>query len=492
MHWLGIDIGTSAVKAVLLDEREQAVAADERPVATARPRPGWSEQEPEAWWQVVVSVMDGLAAQAPGALADVRAIGLSGQMHGVVLLGADDKPLRPAILWNDARAAAEAEALGRDHPELARVVGVIPMAGFTAPKLPWLRAHEPAIFRAIRTVMLPKDYVRLRLTGERFSEMSDAAGTWWLDEARRRWCEPALAACGLGPEQVPPLLEGSDNAGLLRPDLARRWGMRADVVVAAGAGDAAAGAVGAGAVHDGDAFVSLGTSAQLFVTTAEYRPAPDTLVHAFAHALPGLWYQMGAMLNGASALGFAAGLLGRDIDALVAEAGAIPPGSSSLLALPYLTGERTPHNDPAARGVIFGLTPATTPAEVALAVMEGVAFSIRDAQEALAASGTKVARAGFSGGGARSLLWTRILASVLGAPLVRARGAVAGPALGAARLARLALTHEAPSDVCGAPDMLDETPPDPALQDLYASRYERFRRLYAALKPEFARAAQGH
>ncbi len=492
MHWLGIDIGTSAVKAVLLDEREQVVASDERPLATSRPRPGWSEQEPEGWWQVVEAILDTMASRVPAALSDVRAIGLSGQMHGVVLLGADDRPLRPAILWNDGRAAAEAEALGRDYPALARVVGVIPMAGFTAPKLPWLRVHEPDVFRAIRTVMLPKDYVRLRLTGGRFSEMSDAAGTWWLDEARRRWCEPALAACGLGPDQVPPLLEGSDDAGLLRPELARRWGMRADVVVAAGAGDAAAGAVGAGAVNDGDAFVSLGTSAQLFVTTADYRPAPETLVHAFAHALPGRWFQMGAMLNGASALGFTAGLLGRDIDGLVAEAERIPPGSSDLLALPYLTGERTPHNDPAARGVIFGLTPASRPAEVALAMMEGVAFSIRNAQEALAASGTRVSRAGFSGGGARSLLWTRILASALGVPLVRARSAVAGPALGAARLARLASTHEDPAEVCRVPEVLDETPPDPALQDLYAKRYDRFRQLYRALKPEFGRAAQTH
>lgn len=485
MHWLGIDVGTSAVKAVLLDARETLVADSERPIATQRPRPGWSEQDPDAWWKAVGDALDRLARQAPGPLSDVRGIGLSGQMHGAVLLGERRQVLRPAILWNDGRAAEDAARLNREHPGLAAVVGVLPMAGFTAPKLPWLAANEPDIFRRIRTVMLPKDYVRLRLTGEVCTEMSDAAGTWWLDEARRAWSEEALAATLLSPNQAPPLLEGSAPAGLLNPELARRWGMRTDVVVAAGAGDAAAGALGAGAARDGDAFISLGTSAQLFVTTATYRPAPATLVHAFAHALPERWYQMGAMLNGASCLAFAAGLLNRDIESLLAETEAADEGPSPLLFLPYLTGERTPHNDPDARGVLFGLSPSSTPADVVRAVLEGVAFSIRDAQEALAASGTAIAAAALVGGGARSRLWTRILSDVLGIPLRRTKGGVAGPAVGAARLARIAATGERPEAVCIVPETLDETEPDLAAHAAYEDRFARFRSLYRAVRTEF-------
>ncbi|MCP8940076.1 xylulokinase [Alsobacter sp. SYSU M60028] len=482
---LGIDIGTSAVKLVLVDEAERVIAERDAPLAVSRPRPSWSEQDPLDWWRAVGDLLDGLKRDEAAALAAVGAIGLSGQMHGAVLLGDDDAPLRPAMLWNDGRAAAEARALRASHPHLPAVVGVLPMAGFTGPKIPWLAAHEPDVLARLRTVMMPKDYVRLLLTGEKATDMSDAAGTWWLDEARREWSAEAAEATRLPKSALPRLLESPQPAGALLPELAARWGMGRGVVVAAGAGDAAAGAIGIGSVADGDAFLSLGTSGQLFVTTSHYRPAPETAVHAFAHALPGLWFQMGAMLNGASCLAFAAGLMRAEIETLLAEAERGFAGPSRLIFLPYLTGERTPHDDPHARGVLFGLTPDTTRAEVMQAVLEGVAFSFADARDALAASGTRIGRAAVIGGGARSAFWMRILASVLGVTLARYQGGAKGPAFGAARLGRLALTGEDPARLCAKPAILDETAPDPALHAAYAPRLDAYRRLYAALHPEF-------
>lgn len=482
---LGIDVGTSAVKVVLIDDAEAILAEREVPLAIARPGPGASEQEPEWWWEATAGVLDGLARDESAAMGRVVGIGLSGQMHGAVLLGADDRPLRPAMLWNDGRAGAQARALRRTHPHLAAVVGVPPMAGFTGPKIAWLIANEPGLVERIRTVMLPKDYVRLRLTGEKATDVTDAAGTWWFDEAARTWSAEAARATGLDPAVLPPALESPSPAGRLRAELVSRWGMAGPVLVAAGAGDAAAGAVGIGAVRDGDAFLSLGTSGQLFVSTAAYRPAPEQAVHAFCHALPGRWFQMGAMLNGASCLAWLAGLLGSDVPTLLAEAGARFAGPGPLTFLPYLTGERTPHDDPDARGVLFGLSPGSDRADAMIAVLEGVAFSFADAREALAGSGTHVTRAGVIGGGARSAFWMRILASALDMPLVRYAGAAKGPAVGAARLARLALWQVDVGAVCVPPPVLDETQPDPALAQAYRERIDRFRALYRAVKPVF-------
>ncbi|HEX2555130.1 MAG TPA: xylulokinase [Microvirga sp.] len=489
MTYLGIDVGTSAIKAVLVDEAQAVLAEAAAPLDVQRPHPLWSEQDPEAWWQAVEGAVARIRSDAPQAFRAVRAIGLSGQMHGAVLLGADDRCLRPAILWNDGRSHAEAEALNRDHPDLARITGVIAMPGFTAPKLAWLKDHEPATFKGLRTVLLPKDYVALRLTGERVTEMSDAAGTWWLDEAARDWSDAALHATGLERRHMPRLVEGSQPAGTLRPDIARAWGLAPGIVVAGGAGDAAAGGVGLGALRDGAAFLSLGTSGQLFVTTAQYRPAPETFVHAFAHAVPGRWFQMAAMLNGASVMAFAADLLGQPIASLLAETEAAFRGPSGLLMLPYLTGERTPHNDPHARGAIVGLTPGTSRTDLMQAALEGIAFSFADAKRSLERSGTRIGEAGVIGGGARSRLLVRILASVLGIPLVLYRGADKGPAFGAARLARLSHTGEPVEAVCTLPPVLDVTEPDADLAGAYAGRLDAFRRLYLALKPEFPRIA---
>lgn len=487
MTYLGIDLGTSAAKVVLVDEAQAVLATAAAPVATARPHPLWSEQDPRDWWEAVASTLDSVAAAAPEAMRRVRGIGLSGQMHAATLLDAADEPVRPAILWNDGRAHAEATALAAAHPGLAQVLGVPPMPGFTAPKVLWLARHEPEAMARTRTILPAKDYVRLCLSGERATDPSDAAGTWLLDQARRDWSEEALAAAGIARAQLPRLVEGSEAAGVLRPSLARRWGMPDGVVLAGGGGDAAAGAVGLGVVEEGTALVSLGTSAQLLVASGAYRPAPEALVHAFCHALPGRWTAMAAMLNGASCLAWAAALLGVGVEEALAEVACEARGPSPILFLPYLSGERTPHDDPHATGVFFGMTPGTSRGQVLRAVLEGVAFSFADAHAALAAAGLEPAAAGLTGGGARSRLWAEILASVLGASLTRYAGGEAGPAFGAARLARLAVTGEDAASLCRPPPVLDVIAPDPALADAYAPRIARFRSLYAALRPEFRR-----
>jgi xylulokinase len=483
--YLGIDIGTSAVKAVLVGGDQAVLGEASAELATARPKDLWSEQDPQAWWRAVETVVSRVRRLDPKRFAAVRGIGLTGQMHGAVLIAADGRLLRPAILWNDSRSFREAEDLRATHPHLAHVTGVVPMPGFTAPKLLWLEKHEPEVFRAIGTVLLPKDYVRLQLTGETVTDVSDAAGTWWLDQATRDWSDEALAACRLDRSRMPRLLEGSQDSGRVRAEVAARWGLDGPVIVAGGAGDVAAGAIGLGAVDDGAAFLSLGTSGQFFVTTDRFRPAPETLIHAFCHALPGRWFQMAAMLNGASCLAWVAGLLGCDIDRLLREAEAAYVSPSDVLFLPYLHGERTPHNDPYARGVFFGLTPETGRADLVQAVLEGVAFSFADAADCLSRAGTPVPGAGVVGGGARSRLWIRILAATLGMPLARYDGADKGPAFGAARLARLAVAGEDPGGVCTPPRVLEVVDPDPDLTEIYRTRVQAFRRLYRAVREEF-------
>lgn len=485
--YLGIDLGTSAVKAVLVDEAQRILAGAEAPLTVSRPLPGASEQSSEQWWAAVVNACARLRAEAPAAWAQIRALGLSGQMHGAVLLDSRGDVLRPAILWNDGRSAPQCAALESAVPDLPRVAGVRAMPGFTAPKLLWIREHEPDIFRRVARVLLPKDYVRWRLTGEFVTDASDAAGTLWLDQASRSWSAALVSASGLVPEQLPAIREGTQAVGVVGNAVAELLGLADGVIVAGGGGDAAAGAAGIGAVNPGDAFLSLGTSGQIFVVTEHYRPAPDAMIHAFCHCMPSRWYRMAALLNGASCLAWVARLLGAsDIDALLARVEATTDGSCETIFLPYLSGERTPHNDPNARGVFFGLDGDTSPESLVRAVLEGVAFAFAESADCLAAAGTAPARFAVIGGGSRSLLWMRILAAALGRPLVRFEGSEAGPAFGAARLARLALTGEPVEVVCTAPPVRDEVPCDPVLADRYRERGARFRRLYRALAPQFA------
>jgi xylulokinase len=479
---LGVDLGTSGVKAVLVDATGRLVASAGRPLALSHPQPLWSEQDPEDWVAACFGALDDLAAAHPDACAQVRSLGLSGQMHGATLLDEADRVLRPAILWNDGRAHAECGELERTCPSLHALSGNLAMPGFTAPKLLWVRHHEPEIFARVARVLLPKAYLRLRLTGEAIEDMSDASGTLWLDVGARRWSGPLLAATGLTAAQMPRLAEGSAPAGVLRGELARRWGMRDDVVVAGGAGDNAASAIGLGAIAPGDAFLSLGTSGVLFAVTDRFRPAPASAVHAFCHALPGRWHQMGVMLSAAACLSWLSGVLGADEADLLALLGDSVEGPASVRFLPYLSGERTPHNDALASASFAGLRGTTTRADLVQAVLEGVAFAVRDNLDALTASGTAIAAVDLVGGGSRSALWAQIIADVLGLPVHRVEAGEVGAALGAARLGRLAATGEEAASACPHPRRLATCDPRPAAVRAYAEAQAGWRRLYPALK----------
>lgn len=477
--YLGIDIGTSSVKAALFDADQRLVGQASHALSVARPRPGWSEQEPEEWWRGVEAVMDELA-RAHG-LKALRGIGLSGQMHGAVCLDADDRVLRPAILWNDGRSGAECAEIEADLPESRRIAGNVAMPGFTAPKLRWIARNEPEIFAHIDMVLLPKDYVRLRLTGHHVSEMSDAAGTLWLDVAARDWSDDLLAVTGLTRAQMPRLVEGSQVSGELLPGLAARWGIAGKVVVAGGAGDNAAAACGMGVVTPGTAFVSLGTSGVLFVSNAAFSPNPEGGVHAFCHALPNTWHQMGVILSAADSLEWLARIAGRPAPDLIEALPAIAR-PSDVTFLPYLSGERTPHNDAGARGSFTGLAQAHGLGDLTQAVLEGVAYAFADCQAALAEAGSDFETALAVGGGARSEVWLKIIASVLNRPLARAEGHDFGAALGAARLAICAAEGADPAAVCRAPAVTRVIAPDPDLAPRYQEGYARYRALYPALK----------
>ena len=480
--YLGIDIGTSSVKTVLVDDAQTVVASASEPLAVSRPHPGWSEQNPRDWWQANERTIDALAASRPVEVAAVTGIGLSGQMHGATLLDAADEALRPAILWNDGRSARECVELEEACPASRTITGNIAMPGFTAPKLAWLRKHEPEIFSRIAKVLLPKDYVRLRLTGAHVSDMSDSSGTLWLDVGKRYWSDAMLAATGLDQSQMPDLVEGTEPSGVLRDELRARWGMAKAPVVAGGAGDNAASACGMGTLAPGRAFASLGTSGVLFVSNARFSPNTEGAVHAFCHAVPDTWHQMGVILSAADSLNWLAGLLSRDPAELTAALGETVAAPSPVIFLPYLSGERTPHNDAAARGALVGLDHGVGDTAVTQAVLEGVAFAFRDCLGALAAAGTAIESAVAVGGGARSRLWLRILASVLNRPLEVPGAGDIGAAFGAARLAICAATGADPFQVCVPPAIDVVIEPDPALVEQYDDGYARYRALYPAIR----------
>jgi xylulokinase len=476
---LGIDLGTSSVKALLLDG-DRTIATASTPLAVSRPRPGWSEQEPDAWWDATCASLDALRADHGAAFVEVAAIGLSGQMHGATVLDAEHRVLRPCILWDDGRSAAQCVELEARAPRLRAVTGNAAMPGFTAPKLLWLREHEPAVFSRIATVLLPKAWLRWKLSGELIEDMSDASGTLWLDVAARRWSSEMLAACGLSEAQMPRLVEGTAAAGELRPEWVRRWGFVRTPILAGGAGDNAAGAVGIGAVDPGDAFVSLGTSGVLWATTAGFAPQPERGVHAFCHAVPNTWHQMGVLLSAASCLAFWSRVTGQSEAQLLAPLGDAPRAPASCWFAPYLSGERTPHNDPRVRGGFLGLAADTRGTAMTQAVLEGVAYAFRDARDALASAGTVIAEADLIGGGSRSVFWGEVLASVLDVPLHLREGGDHGAALGAARLGRIAA--EGGIVRADKPKLLRTFEPRPALARQYNEAHRRWQALYGLLR----------
>jgi xylulokinase len=485
--FLGLDLGTSELKLLLLDDQHRIVATAGAPLTVQRPQPLWSEQDPAQWWAALEAGMAQLRVSNAAALAQVQGIGLSGQMHGAVALDAADQVLRPAILWNDGRSAAVCDELMAACPSLPQITGNLAMPGFTAPKLVWMRRHEPALFKQVRKVLLPKDWLRLQLSGEHVSEMSDAAGTLWLDVGARKWSAQTLVASGLDESHMPRLVEGNQISAHLRLDLAARWGLPAGIPIAGGGGDNAASAVGMGVVKPGQGFLSLGTSGVIFLCNERFSPNPARAVHAFCHALPNTWHQMSVMLSAASALRWVTQLLGEKDEASLISKAALLTASQrqqAPLFLPYLSGERTPHNNAQAQGVFFGLTHEHDAAALGYAVLEGVGFGLLDGWQALQSGGGQADSLALVGGGARSVWWAQLLASLLGTRLISGVGAEAGGALGAARLAWLACGGSV-DEVCRVPDVARVAEPDAALAAELMPRHARFQRLYSALKPEF-------
>lgn len=474
--YLGLDLGTSGLKGLLIDADQGVVAEAHAPLAVSRPRPGWSEQSPCDWLGATGDVMAALASKAD--LGTVRAIGLSGQMHGATLIDGRGDVLRPCILWNDTRSHAEAAALDAD-PQFRAVSGNIVFPGFTAPKLAWVKAHEPDIFKATAKVLLPKDYLRLWLTGDAVSEMSDAAGTAWLDVGARDWSDALLAATDLSRAHMPTLVEGSAPSGTLRAELASNWGLTPGIPVAGGGGDNAATAIGMGITKPGQAFLSLGTSGVVFAPTASYAPAPETAVHTFCHALPDTWHQMGVILSAADALEWYGRLVGQQPSQLTgALSGVTAPGRA--LFLPYLGGERTPHNDAKIRAAFIGLENETTTEAGTRAVMEAVGFALKDSLDALAATGTEVSQLIATGGGSQSQVWLETLACVLRTPIALPVAGDFGAAFGAARLGMMADTGD--TALATPPKLRATIDPDAALADAFAAAHTRYKNTYTALK----------
>lgn len=475
---IGIDLGTSGVKVALLDAHGKVIAVESAPLEVSRPQPLWSEQDAESWWQATDRAMQALAQQHD--LSGVKAIGLSGQMHGATLLDSDNRVLRPAILWNDGRSGEQCQEMEKRVPDSRRITGNLMMPGFTAPKLLWVKQHEPQVFAQVAKVLLPKDYLRFRMSGEFASDMSDAAGTMWLDVAQRDWSDEMLSACDLQRSQMPQLFEGNQITGTLLADVAARWGMQS-VPLVAGGGDNAAGAVGVGMVEPGQGMLSLGTSGVYFLASDGYLSNPQRAVHSFCHALPQRWHLMSVILSAASCLDWAAELTGcADVPQLLSEAEKARSDVPPVWFLPYLSGERTPHNNPQAQGAFFGLTHQHGRPELARAVLQGVGFALAEGMDAVHECSVQPKTVMLIGGGARSAYWRQMLADISGQTLDYCHGGEVGPALGAARLAQLAID---PASEWPSLELAQRHQPDAAQHQAYQPQREVFARLYQQLQP---------
>ena len=473
--YLGIDIGTSGVKAVVMDEHDRPVAEAMAPLAISRPQPLWAEQAPEGWWHAVEHTLDALATRATHAMAAVKAIGLSGQMLGVTLLDETDHPLRPALLWNDGRATAECRDLERSLPGFAERVGCRPMPGFSAPKLLWLARHEPLALERTRRVLLTKDYIRLRLTGEAASDRADSSATLLMDTAAGEWDDALLTACGIDRSVMPRLVDSAEVAGTVRSEWAARWHLPSGTPVAGGGGDNMCAGVGVGAVRSGDAYIGLGTSGVYFLANDRFIPATSAGMHTHRHAVAGLYCQHAVVLSAGESLAWIGRLLRMpDLSSLIAEveAATLMPAETPVFT-PYLGGERTPHDDPTLTATFSGLTHETSPLALAQAVMEGVAMALADGHAALIESGAHIGDVTLTGGGARSVLWGRLIAAATGISLRLPADGHTGPALGAARLARQSVGGPL---IASINDEATVVPVEPSLREQLLQKHTLFRR----------------
>jgi xylulokinase len=482
MAVLGIDLGTSGCKTVLVarDGKILATATAAYPLST--PKPLWSEQDPHHWWEGLVASVREVVKKCPK--ETIEGIGIGGQMHGATLLDKNNNVVRPAILWNDGRCQAECDAIHKKFPGVIKETGNRALVGFTAPKLLWVQNHEPKLWKKVTTVLLPKDYLRLRLTGEKVAEMSDGAGMLLLDVAKRRWSKKMLAVCNIDETYLGRLIEGTDISGHVTPEAAQELGIPVGVPVVGGAGDQAAGAVGAGSVAPGQTTIALGTSGVVFTTTKGYSPEKDGRLHTFCHAIPGMWHQMGVMLSAAGSLQWYRDTCapGVDFGELCSEAGNVPMGAEGLTFLPYLTGERTPLCDARARGAFIGLTRLHTRAYLTRAVLEGISFGLAESLRLIRSAGTKVSEATVTGGGTRSDVWMQILADICDAKIILREGADAGPALGGARLALVGACGVSVKKACAPGPIVKTFTPNKKAVKEYSCLAERFRTLYPAIE----------
>lgn len=485
--YLGIDLGTSSVKLVLMNEEQEIIAQNSQPLTVSQPEPLWSEQQPEDWWQATCAGMHVLKQDFAAELAAVKSIGLSGQQHGATLLDKNGSPLRPAILWNDGRSMTQCNQLEAEIQNYAQITGSRTMPGFTAPKILWVAQNEPGVFKQLAKILLPKDYLRFKITGDYASDMSDTSGTSWLNVKDRCWFPEMLDATGLAQTHMPKLYEGSEITGTVTKAIAEQWGISANTTVVGGGGDNPAGAISVNVIKSGEAFLSLGTSGVYFVASDRYQANPQGGVHTFCHCVPHRWHHMTVHLSAASCLTWLAGTLNISAQELILEAenSPIKAKENNLIFLPYLSGERSPHNNPYASGVFFGLTHATTRVDLTRAVLEGVAFSFADGQDAMLQAGIEIGDVSVVGGGAQSFYWGKILASALQRPLIYRTSREVGSAFGAARLAWLAVNKADPETAFISPAIEKIIDPDSELCEQYLKKREVFKQLYFSLQNIF-------
>lgn len=475
--YLGIDLGTTSIKVILTNENLKCIATASAPLQVSRPQPLFSEQNPSDWWNGLNTVMLELRAKQPTKLKKVIAVGLSGQQHGAIVLDKHGKVLHPAILWNDGRSSQECVELMDKVPDATTIAGSVIMPGFTAPKLLWLKKYKPDIFKKIDKILLPKDYLRFLMSADVATDLSDASGTGWLNVQKRQWSSELLTACDLTIDQMPQLFEGNAITGMIQKSVAYQWGLSDNVKIAAGAGDNAASAMSMGCVNTNTVYLSLGTSATFFLATAQFQPNPIAGIHSFCHAVPDLWHDMAVHLNGASCVSWTTNLLNRDLTELM-QITEKNHRAHSLLFVPYLSGERTPHNNPHATGAFFGLEYATQSSDIMQAVLEGVAFGLREGFNAMIKNPAHLQEMTVVGGGAKSMYWGKIIASILNMPLTYRQSNTVGAAFGAAKLAWLAETKSNPADLFSMPAIENVVEPHAEWVSEYETQYRAFQKLY--------------
>jgi len=474
--YLGIDLGTSSIKTIIIDDADKKISETSQPIKTSSPRSLWSEQNPLDWLEAAEKAILSIPKKIR---SEIKGIGLSGQMHGAVLLDNQNQLIRPAILWNDGRSHQECQELEKNFPELKKIIGNQIMPGFTSPKISWLKKNERINFSKINKILLPKDYLRFAWCGDYATDVSDASGTMWLDIKKRSWSENAVAATDISIEQLPKVFESHEITGVISKSISIKLGLPI-IPFVAGAGDQAAGAIGSSVVNVNDASLVLGTSGVVFIVTEGFLPNPKRGIHAFCHAVPNTWHQMAVILSAASAIDWCANLTGFDSPKQAYDAAEKKGHSDGVFFLPYLNGERTPHNNPYAKSMLQGLKSTTDRAAIIHAGMEGVAFALKDGFDALIDAGGKCDTITVIGGGSRSRYWGKIIANCLDKTLIYRDGSDIGPAKGAALLAQCGINHNNIKNVSEAAPIIEVIEPENNYVQKYKERINTWRKLYLA------------